>query len=41
MKILVIYAHPEVSSLNGALRDHALQHLRKAGHGCSFPICMP
>lgn len=32
MKVLVIYAHPEASSLNGALRDHALQHLRKAGH---------
>lgn len=32
MKVLLIYAHPEPRSLNGALKDFAVQHLQKAGH---------
>ncbi|MDG1641188.1 flavodoxin family protein [Klebsiella huaxiensis] len=32
MKVLLIYAHPEPRSLNGALKDFAVQHLQNAGH---------
>ena len=32
MKILLVYAHPEPRSLNGALKDFAVQHLQNAGH---------
>ena len=32
MKILLIYAHPEPRSLNGALKDFAITHLEAAGH---------
>src|SRR5690606_8216397 len=32
MKTLIVYAHPEPESLNGALRDLAVSTLEKAGH---------
>lgn len=32
MNVLIVYAHPEPRSLNGALRDFAVQHLEAAGH---------
>lgn len=32
MKVLIVYAHPEPRSLNGALRDFAVSHLREQGH---------
>lgn len=32
MKILIVYAHPEPQSLNGALKDFAVEHLQQAGH---------
>ncbi|AGB82396.1 putative NADPH-quinone reductase (modulator of drug activity B) [Serratia sp. FGI94] len=32
MKILLVYAHPEPHSLNGALKDFTVSHLREAGH---------
>lgn len=32
MKVLIVYAHPEPRSLNGALRDFAVERLRSAGH---------
>lgn len=32
MKILVVYAHPEPRSLNGALKDLAVRHLTARGH---------
>ena len=32
MKILLVFAHPEPRSLNGALRDVAIQELRAQGH---------
>lgn len=32
MNILLVYAHPEPQSLNGALRDFAVRHLESAGH---------
>ncbi|WP_322032093.1 NAD(P)H-dependent oxidoreductase [Paraburkholderia sp. J76] len=32
MNILLVYAHPEPKSLNGALRDFTIQHLEAAGH---------
>ncbi|WP_110947321.1 NAD(P)H-dependent oxidoreductase [Pseudomonas bohemica] len=32
MNVLLIYAHPEPRSLNGALRDFAVSHLQAAGH---------
>jgi len=32
MNVLIVYAHPEPRSLNGALRDFAVQRLRRAGH---------
>ena len=32
MKVLIVYAHPEPRSLNGALRDFAIERLRSAGH---------
>lgn len=31
-RVLLVYAHPEPRSLNGALRDHAVAALRGAGH---------
>lgn len=30
--IFIVYAHPEPRSLNGALKDCAISHLRDAGH---------
>jgi NAD(P)H dehydrogenase (quinone) len=32
MNILIVYAHPEPQSLNGALKDFAVRHLEAAGH---------
>ncbi len=32
MNILLVYAHPEPRSLNGALRDFSVRHLEQAGH---------
>ncbi|WP_434636817.1 NAD(P)H-dependent oxidoreductase [Klebsiella sp. I138] len=32
MKVLLVYAHPEPRSLNGALKDFAVQHLQNSGH---------
>ncbi|MBN3815727.1 NAD(P)H-dependent oxidoreductase [Paraburkholderia sp. Se-20369] len=32
MNVLIVYAHPEPRSLNGALRDFAVQRLEAAGH---------
>jgi NAD(P)H dehydrogenase (quinone) len=32
MHVLLVYAHPEPASLNGAIRDAALAHLRAQGH---------
>ena len=32
MKVLLVYAHPESRSLNGALRDFIVSHLRERGH---------
>ena len=33
MKVLLVFAHPEPRSLNGALRDVAVQELKAQGHG--------
>ncbi|OLS62907.1 NAD(P)H-dependent oxidoreductase [Pseudomonas putida] len=32
MNVLIVYAHPEPCSLNGALKDHAVAHLQRQGH---------
>ena len=32
MNVLIVYAHPEPESLNGALRDFSVERLRHAGH---------
>lgn len=32
MNVLIVYAHPEPRSLNGALRDFAIKRLEDAGH---------
>lgn len=32
MNVLIIYAHPEPRSLNGSLKDFAVEHLTKNGH---------
>lgn len=32
MKVFIVYAHPEPTSFNGALRDRAVDALTKAGH---------
>ncbi|WP_416423878.1 NAD(P)H-dependent oxidoreductase [Pseudomonas sp. App30] len=32
MNILIVYAHPEAKSLNGALKDFSVAHLQQAGH---------
>jgi NAD(P)H dehydrogenase (quinone) len=32
MKVLIVFAHPEPRSLNGALRDIAIQELKAQGH---------
>ncbi len=32
MNILIVYAHPEPHSLNGALKDFAVRHLQSHGH---------
>jgi Putative NADPH-quinone reductase (modulator of drug activity B) len=32
MNILIVYAHPEPRSLNAALKDFAVMHLRQQGH---------
>ena len=32
MNVLLVYAHPEPKSLNGSLKDFAVQRLEAAGH---------
>ncbi|AOB31217.1 NAD(P)H dehydrogenase [Bordetella sp. H567] len=32
MNVLIVFAHPEPRSLNGSLKDFAVQRLRRAGH---------
>jgi NAD(P)H dehydrogenase (quinone) len=32
MNVLLVYAHPEPRSLNGALKDFAVAHLERSGH---------
>jgi NAD(P)H dehydrogenase (quinone) len=32
MNVLIVYAHPEPKSLNGALRDFCVERLRRTGH---------
>ncbi|WP_318365680.1 NAD(P)H-dependent oxidoreductase [Enterobacter sp.] len=32
MNVLIVYAHPEARSLNGSLKDFAVNHLKNAGH---------
>ncbi len=32
MNVLLVHAHPEPTSLNGALKDFAVQRLQAAGH---------
>src|ERR1700730_8633409 len=32
MNVLIVYAHPEPRSLNGAIRDFSVERLRRAGH---------
>lgn len=32
MNVLLVYAHPEPKSLNGSLKDFAIQRLERAGH---------
>ncbi|TIQ54387.1 MAG: NAD(P)H-dependent oxidoreductase, partial [Mesorhizobium sp.] len=32
MKVLLVFAHPEPRSLNGALRDVAIRELEAQGH---------
>ena len=32
MKVLIVFAHPEPKSFNGALKDHAVATLTKFGH---------
>lgn len=32
MNVLIVYAHPQPHSLNGALKEFAVQHLESAGH---------
>src|SRR3546814_18618387 len=32
MNVLLVYAHPEPRSLNGALKEFAIQRLQAAGH---------
>jgi len=32
MNVLIVYAHPEPRSLNGAIRDFCIERLRRAGH---------
>ncbi|MCZ7153814.1 NAD(P)H-dependent oxidoreductase, partial [Salmonella enterica] len=32
MNVLLVYAHPEPRSLNGAIRDFAVERLKAAGH---------
>ncbi|RQR56567.1 flavodoxin family protein [Burkholderia sp. Bp9140] len=32
MNVLIVYAHPEPRSLNGAMRDFAVEHLEATGH---------
>ena len=32
MNVLIVYAHPEASSLNGSLKDFAVSHLQAKGH---------
>ena len=32
MNILIVYAHPEPKSFNGAMKDVAVETLRSAGH---------
>jgi NAD(P)H dehydrogenase (quinone) len=35
MNVLIVYAHPEPRSLNGALRDFSVQRLQRAGQSVS------
>ncbi|MRX08210.1 flavodoxin family protein [Pseudoduganella sp. FT25W] len=32
MNVFIVYAHPSANSLNGALKDYAVQRLQAAGH---------
>lgn len=32
MNVLIVYAHPEPGSFNGALKDHAVEVLAAQGH---------
>ena len=32
MQVLIVYAHPEPTSFNGALRDAAVETIRTADH---------
>ena len=32
MNVLLVYAHPEPTSLNGSLKNFSVKHLEKAGH---------
>ncbi len=32
MNVLIVYAHPEPRSLNGSLKDFAVDHLQSKGH---------
>lgn len=32
MNVLIVYAHPEPQSLNGSIKDFAVQHLQRQGH---------
>ncbi|MCG8296347.1 NAD(P)H-dependent oxidoreductase [Pseudomonas entomophila] len=32
MNVLIVHAHPEPRSLNGALKDHAVRYLQRQGH---------
>ena len=32
MNVLLVYAHPEATSLNGSLKDFTVQRLQAAGH---------
>jgi NAD(P)H dehydrogenase (quinone) len=41
MNVLIVYAHPEAHSLNGALNAFAISHLENADTTCRYPISTP
>ena len=41
MRVLMVYAHPEPRSFNGAMKDLAVDTLTGAGHRSPSPISMP